>query len=86
MLKYAFYPFIPQPRIPVSAQNGNNFNGLCLLVNGIMDHVGELPDNGSMNFLVTNSEDYLYSSARNYAEMENVLEIELLSLPAITVK
>ena len=31
-------------------------------------------------------EDYLYSSARNYAELDSVLEVELLSLPVITVK
>jgi REP element-mobilizing transposase RayT len=36
--------------------------------------------------IVTNPEDYLYSSARNYAELEFVIEIELLSLPVITVK
>ncbi len=36
--------------------------------------------------IVVNPEDYLYSSAGNYAEMENILEIELLSLPAITIK
>lgn len=36
--------------------------------------------------IVVNPEDFLYSSARNYAEMESVLEVELLSLPAITLK
>jgi REP element-mobilizing transposase RayT len=36
--------------------------------------------------IVVNPEDYLYSSARNYAGLESVLEIELLSLPVITVK
>jgi len=36
--------------------------------------------------IVVNPEDYLYSSARNYAELDPVLEIELLSLPAITIK
>jgi REP element-mobilizing transposase RayT len=36
--------------------------------------------------IVANPEDYIYSSARNYAELDSVLEIELLSLPAITVK
>lgn len=36
--------------------------------------------------IVVTPEDYLYSSARNYAELESVLDIELLSLPAITVK
>ena len=79
-------PFIPQPGISMRAQNRNNLNSLRFLVNGIMDHIRELPDNGDMNFFVTNSEDYLFSSVRNYAEMENVLEIELLNLPAITVK
>ena len=36
--------------------------------------------------IVTLPEDYLYSSARNYAGLDSVLEIELLSLPAITVR
>ena len=36
--------------------------------------------------LVQNPEDYLYSSARNYAGLSAVLEIELLSLPWKTVK
>jgi REP element-mobilizing transposase RayT len=36
--------------------------------------------------IVVNPEDYLYSSARNYAELDSVLEIELLSLSVITVK
>jgi len=36
--------------------------------------------------IVVYPEDYIYSSARNYAELESVLEIELLSLPVITVK
>jgi REP element-mobilizing transposase RayT len=36
--------------------------------------------------LVQNPEDYLYSSARNYAGLSNVLEVELLSLPCKTVR
>lgn len=36
--------------------------------------------------IVVYPEDYIYSSARNYAELESVLEIELLSLPVITMK
>lgn len=36
--------------------------------------------------IVANPEDYLYASTRNYAELESVLYIELLSLPAITIK
>ena len=36
--------------------------------------------------IVANAEDYTYSSARNYAEMEYILEIELLDLPVITIK
>ena len=36
--------------------------------------------------IVINPEDYLYSSARNYAELDNLLEIELLSLPGIFVR
>jgi REP element-mobilizing transposase RayT len=35
--------------------------------------------------LVTNPEDYPYSGARNYAEMDNLLQIELISLPGIYV-
>jgi REP element-mobilizing transposase RayT len=36
--------------------------------------------------LVQNPEDYLYSSARNYAGLSSMLEVELLSLPWKTVK
>ncbi len=36
--------------------------------------------------LVQNPEDYLYSSARNYASLSAVLEIEPLILPVITVR
>jgi REP element-mobilizing transposase RayT len=36
--------------------------------------------------IVSNAEDYIYSSARNYAEMESIIEIELLDLPVITVR
>jgi len=36
--------------------------------------------------IVKNAEDYIYSSARNYAELDTLLEIELLDLPVITVK
>ncbi len=35
--------------------------------------------------IVINPEDYLYSSARNYADMDSLLNIELLSLPGIFV-
>jgi REP element-mobilizing transposase RayT len=36
--------------------------------------------------IVEHAEDYLYSSARNYAGLDHLLTIELLSLPWITVK
>lgn len=36
--------------------------------------------------IVANAEDYIYSSARNYAELDSILEIELIDLPVITVK
>jgi len=36
--------------------------------------------------IVVTPEDYLYSSARNYAVLDNLLEIEILSLPGIFVK
>jgi len=36
--------------------------------------------------IVQNPEDYLYSSARNYASLSAVLDIEVLVLPVITVK
>ena len=36
--------------------------------------------------IVANAEDYMYSSARNYADLNNLLEVEILSLPAIVVK
>ena len=35
--------------------------------------------------IVEHPEEYLYSSARNYAGLDNLLKIELLSLPWITV-
>jgi REP element-mobilizing transposase RayT len=35
--------------------------------------------------IVINPEDYLYSSARNYAGLDNIIEVELMSLPVITV-
>jgi hypothetical protein len=31
--------------------------------------------------IVLNPEDYLYSSARNYADLENLLEIALIDMP-----
>ncbi|MBN1597061.1 MAG: transposase [Bacteroidales bacterium] len=36
--------------------------------------------------IVVNPEDYIYSSARNYAGLDSIIEIEILSLPVITVK
>ena len=36
-------------------------------------------DNTVKAGIVENSEDYLYSSARNYASLETVLDIDLLS-------
>ncbi len=36
--------------------------------------------------IVENAEDYLFSSARNYTEMENVLDIELLTREMKTVR
>jgi hypothetical protein len=36
--------------------------------------------------IVSNPEDYLYSSARNYAELETIIEVELLDIPVIVVK
>jgi REP element-mobilizing transposase RayT len=36
--------------------------------------------------IVVNPEDYLYSSARNYAGLESIIEVEILSLPVITVR
>nr|WP_319399905.1 transposase [uncultured Carboxylicivirga sp.] len=36
--------------------------------------------------IVQNPEDYLYSSARNYASLSSVLDIEPLVLPVITIK
>ena len=35
--------------------------------------------------IVEHSEEYLYSSARNYAGLDNLLTIEMLSLPWIMV-
>ena len=36
--------------------------------------------------LVIKPEDYMYSSARNYADLNSVLDIELISRELITVK
>jgi REP element-mobilizing transposase RayT len=36
--------------------------------------------------IVQYPEDYLYSSARNYAKLSTVLDIEVLVLPVVTVK
>ena len=35
--------------------------------------------------IVTTPEDYLYSSARNYSGLDNLLEIELLIIPAKSI-
>ena len=34
--------------------------------------------------IVAKPEDYLYSSARNYADLPGVLDIEILTIPWIT--
>ena len=47
----------------------------------IWQKVNYIHDNPVRNKLVENSWDYLYSSARNYADMEGVLEITKLSVP-----
>jgi len=52
----------------------------------ITEKLEYLHQNPVRSGIVINPEDYLYSSARNYAELDSVLDIELLSLPAITVK
>jgi REP element-mobilizing transposase RayT len=36
--------------------------------------------------IVINPEDYMYSSARNYAGLESIIEVVILSLPVITVR
>ena len=36
--------------------------------------------------IVQHAEDYLYSSARNYAGLSNYLKVDVLTLPAIIVK
>ena len=36
--------------------------------------------------IVVNPEDYLYSSARNYAELDSLLDVEIISLPGIFVR
>jgi len=52
----------------------------------IAEKLAYLHQNPVRASIVVNPEDYLYSSARNYAGLDSILEIELLSLPVIIVK
>jgi REP element-mobilizing transposase RayT len=52
----------------------------------IMQKLEYLHQNPVRAGIVVNPEDYLFSSACNYAEMDNILEIELIDLPLITIK
>jgi REP element-mobilizing transposase RayT len=52
----------------------------------IAEKLGYVHQNPVRAGIVVNPEDYLYSSARNYANMDNILDIELLSLLVIVVR
>jgi REP element-mobilizing transposase RayT len=52
----------------------------------IAEKLEYLHQNPIRSGIVINPEDYLYSSARNYAELDSVLEIELLSLPIMRIR
>jgi FMN phosphatase YigB (HAD superfamily) len=63
--------------------------GLYYLTFQVVDWIDKLEylhQNPIRSGIVSNPEDYMYSIARNYADLENLLEVELLSLPAIVVK
>ncbi|MCU4165420.1 REP-associated tyrosine transposase [Carboxylicivirga caseinilyticus] len=51
----------------------------------IADKIEYIHNNPVKALLVQHPEDYLYSSARNYASLSSVLDIEPLILPVITV-
>ena len=54
--------------------------------NFIAEKIEYIHNNPVRAKIVQNPEDYLYSSARNYASLSAVLEIEPLVLPVITIK
>ncbi len=52
----------------------------------IAEKIEYIHNNPVRALIVQHPEDYLYSSARNYASLSAVLEIEPLILPVVTVK
>jgi len=54
--------------------------------NFIAEKIEYIHNNPVRAKIVQNPEDYLYSSARNYASLSAVLEIEPIVLPVITIK
>ncbi|WP_016775607.1 REP-associated tyrosine transposase [Anaerophaga thermohalophila] len=51
----------------------------------IVQKIDYIHNNPVRSRIVQNPEDYLYSSARNYAGLSNYLDVDILSLPAKTV-
>jgi len=54
--------------------------------NFIAEKIEYIHNNPVRALIVQNAEDYLYSSARNYASLSALLDIELLILPVVTIK
>ncbi len=54
--------------------------------NFIAEKIEYIHNNPVRAMIVQNPEDYLYSSARNYASLSAMLDIELLILPVIVVR
>ena len=54
--------------------------------NFITEKIEYIHNNPVRAKIVQNPEDYLYSSARNYASLSSVLDIEVLVLPVVTIK
>ncbi|MCT4591112.1 MAG: transposase [Carboxylicivirga sp.] len=52
----------------------------------IAEKIGYIHQNPVRAKIVENAEDYLYSSARNYASLPAMLDVEVLTLPVVTVK
>ena len=54
--------------------------------NFIAEKIQYIHDNPVKALWVQNPEDYLYSSARNYAGLSAFIDVEVLTLPVVTVK
>jgi len=54
--------------------------------NFIAEKIEYIHNNPLRAKIVQHPEDYLYSSARNYASLSAVLEVEVLVLPVVIVR